>query len=240
MTKENILDRTMRLSRLALPILALLAACTDPSSKTTAQTREVSGAPLPAPTRLPPPDAATMRLSFSPIVKRAAPAVVNVHSERRVRQQVDPFWEFFGGGGVPRERVEGSLGSGAIVREDGIVVTNNHVIEGGDQLRVVLSDRREFPAKVLLADPRSDLAVLKIDTKGEKLPVLPIAALDDVVVGHHDPILAHDGARAERPLYAFAWDPAAAEELPERIDLLAHPALGVDVDHRRRRPLDDG
>ncbi|MEO6376501.1 MAG: Do family serine endopeptidase [Caulobacteraceae bacterium] len=173
----------MRLSRLALPILALLAACSDPSSKTTAQTRELSGAPLPAPTRMAPPDAAAMRLSFAPIVKRAAPAVVNVHSERRVRQQVDPFWEFFGGGGVPRERVEGSLGSGAIVREDGIVVTNNHVIEGGDQLRVVLSDRREFPAKVLLADPRSDLAVLKIDTKGEKLPVLPMADRDDAQVG---------------------------------------------------------
>jgi len=177
------MDALMRFSRFALPVLALLAACSDPATVTKAQTPSLSDAPLAQPIRRPPPNAAAISLSFSPIVKKSAPAVVNVHAERRVRQQVDPFWEFFGGGGVPRERVEGSLGSGAIVREDGVVVTNNHVIEGADQLRVVLNDRREFPARVLLADPRSDLAVLKIDPKGEKLPVLPIADRDDAEIG---------------------------------------------------------
>jgi Do/DeqQ family serine protease len=124
-----------------------------------------------------------MKMSFAPIVKRAAPAVVNVYSTRTVRTQVDPFWALFGGADVPRERVEGSLGSGVIVRADGVVVTNHHVIAGGQQLRVVLEDRREFPAHVLLDDPRSDLAVLKIDVGSERLPVLPIETRDDVQVG---------------------------------------------------------
>ncbi len=84
---------------------------------------------------------------------------------------------------MPQNRVEGSLGSGVIVRADGLIVTNNHVIEGGQQLNVVLADRREFPARVVLADPRSDLAVLQIAVKGERLPVLPIADREDVQVG---------------------------------------------------------
>ena len=172
----------MRFARLCLPLLALLAACSDPTSRTTAQT--VSSTPLAAPNREVPAGAAAMRLSFAPVVRRAAPAVVNVYSQRRVRQQVDPFWELFGGGaGVPRERVAQSLGSGVIVREDGLIVTNNHVIEGGEQIRVALADRREFPARVLLADPRADLAVLKIDAGTERLPILPLAAKDDAEVG---------------------------------------------------------
>jgi Do/DeqQ family serine protease len=85
------------------------------------------------------------------------------------------------GAGVPRERIEGSLGSGVIVRSDGVIVTNNHVIEGGQEITVSLSDRREFPARVLLADPRADLAVLKIDAKD--LPVLPIDRGEDLQVG---------------------------------------------------------
>ena len=172
----------MRLSRLCLPLLVVLAACTDPASKSTAQT--VPNTPLAAPTRQVPRDSAAMRLSFAPIVKRAAPAVVNVYSQRRVRQQVDPFWDFFGGGmSVPRERIAKSLGSGVIVRDDGLIVTNNHVIEGGEQIQVALSDRREFPARVLLADTRADLAILKIDVPNEKLPTLPLVQQDDAQVG---------------------------------------------------------
>ena len=102
--------------------------------------------------------------------------MVNISSKRLVRQQVDPFWQLFGMG-APRDRVEGSLGSGVIVRADGVIVTNNHVVEGGQEITVALADRREFPAKVLLADPRTDLAVLKIDLPaGEQLPTL---AIDD-------------------------------------------------------------
>jgi Do/DeqQ family serine protease len=175
----------MRLSRLALILLAVLAACSDPEAKSDARTSPLGApaAPLATPNRAPPPDFATMKMSFAPIVKRAAPAVVNVYSTRVVRQQIDPFWQLFGGMGMPQNRVEGSLGSGVIVRADGLIVTNNHVIEGGQQLNVVLADRREFPAKVVLADRRSDLAVLQIEAKGERLPVLPIADRDEVQVG---------------------------------------------------------
>jgi Do/DeqQ family serine protease len=172
----------MRLSRLCLPVLVLLAACSDPTSRTTAQTLEQS--PLVQPSRQVPRDAAAMRLSFAPIVRQAAPAVVNVYSQRRERQQVDPFWQMFGGGaGVPADRVAQSLGSGVIVRADGIIVTNNHVVEGGEEIRVALADRREFPARVLLADQRADIAILKIDVGTERLPVLPLAARDDAEVG---------------------------------------------------------
>ena len=124
-----------------------------------------------------------MKQSFAPIVKHAAPAVVNISSKRVVRQQVDPFWQMFGMG-APRNRVEGSLGSGVIVRSDGVIVTNNHVIAGGQDITVSLFDRREFTAKVMLADPRTDLAILKIDLPaGEKLPVMAIADRADVQVG---------------------------------------------------------
>ena len=175
----------MRPTRLAcLPLIALLAACSGPASRSDAQpAAPAPDAPLAAPNRAPPPDLATMKMSFAPLVKRAAPAVVNVYSTRTVRTQVDPFWSLFGGVSVPQNRVEGSLGSGVIVRADGVIVTNNHVVAGGQQLRVVLADRREFPARVLLADARSDIAVLKIDVGGERLPVLPIETRSDVQVG---------------------------------------------------------
>ncbi len=130
----------------------------------------------PEQTRAPPPDWTTMKMSFAPIVKRAAPAVVNVYSRRVVRQQVDPFWSLFSGGGLSRERVEQSLGSGSIVRPDGVILTNHHNIANATAVRVATADRREWPATVLLDDPRADLAVLKIDTKGERLPTI---AIDD-------------------------------------------------------------
>jgi Do/DeqQ family serine protease len=142
------------------------------------------------PANLPPPqmrevpaDAATMRLSFAPVVKRAAPAVVNVFSRRIVRTQVDPFWGMFMGGGIPQERVAQSLGSGSIVRPDGVIVTNHHVIEGAQEITVVTADRREWPATVLLDDQRADLAVLKIDAKGERLPAIAIDDATDIQVG---------------------------------------------------------
>jgi len=130
-----------------------------------------------------PSEAGAMRLSFAPLVRRTAPAVVNVYSRRLVRQQADPFWGFFMGGGIPRARVEQSLGSGSIVRADGVILTNHHNIEGATEIMVVTADRREWAAKVLLDDARADLAVLQIDTKGEKLPTIPLYAGDDVQVG---------------------------------------------------------
>ncbi|MGZ6014650.1 MAG: serine protease, partial [Phenylobacterium sp.] len=135
----------MHAYRVLIPTLALLAGglCLD-----AAHGAVPAAAPaLAEPTRVVPASAVGMKQSFAPIVKRTAPAVVNISSKRTIRQQVDPFWQRFGFG-APRERVEGSLGSGVIVRADGVIVTNNHVIEHGQEITVSLFDRREFPAKV--------------------------------------------------------------------------------------------
>jgi Do/DeqQ family serine protease len=120
-----------------------------------------------------------MQLSFAPVAARAGPAVVNVYAQRVTRSMSrDPF---FGRFSAPR--VEQSLGSGVIVREDGIIVTNNHVVEGAQSLKIVLSDRREFDAELLLADARVDLAVLRINTNGERMPTLAFANTSDAQVG---------------------------------------------------------
>ena len=161
----------MRQNRALLPVLFALSAGAAQAQPS-----------LVAPTRSPPPSAMAMKQSFAPVVKRAAPAVVNISSKRMVRQQADPFWQLFGMG-APQDRVEGSLGSGVIVRSDGVIITNNHVVADGQEITVALADRREFPAKVLLVDPRTDLAVLKIEVGAERLPVLPIDDTGDAQVG---------------------------------------------------------
>src|SRR5437763_1464589 len=147
----------MRPYRVVIPTLALMM-CVAGQSQAQPQLPE----PARAEGRIVPASAIGLKQSFAPIVRRAAPAVVNISSKRTVRVRVDPFFEMFGAG-VPRNRVEGSLGSGVIVRADGVIVTNNHVVEGGQEITVSLNDRREFPARVLLADARTDLAILKID-----------------------------------------------------------------------------
>lgn len=124
---------------------------------------------------------AEIELTFAPLVKDASPAVVNVYTRKRVQQS--PMEAFFRGRATPGERVQNSLGSGVIVGRDGVVVTNNHVIEGADEFRVVLNDRREYPAELVLADERTDLAVLKIETEGASLPTLGYADTRDVEVG---------------------------------------------------------
>jgi Do/DeqQ family serine protease len=135
---------------------------------------------------------AEIQMSFAPVVKETSPAVVNVYARRLVSQRdqgpfSDPFFrKFFGGDGVlgaPRERVQNSLGSGVIVDGKGLIVTNNHVILGGSDIRVVLADRREFEAKLLIADERTDLAVLKIEPGDEILPALNMGDSDDLEVG---------------------------------------------------------
>lgn len=133
-------------------------------------------------------------LSFAPLVKQAGPAVVNIFTRKSVRSRGpvsplfnDPFFRRFFGDALdraqPRERVENSLGSGVIVRPDGLIVTNFHVIEGADSITVVLSDRREFEAEILREDERTDLAILKIDTGSEALPYIELSDSDDLSVG---------------------------------------------------------
>ncbi len=135
-----------------------------------------------------------IELSFAPVVKKVAPAVVNIFSKRVIRQRSvspffnDPFFKrFFGKDfgmfGLPRERIQKSLGSGVIVSEDGLIVTNHHVIEGSTEIIVVLSDRREFAAELVLDDESTDLAVLRIDPNGRKLPYLTFRDSDEVEVG---------------------------------------------------------
>jgi len=116
-------------------------------------------------------------------VQKAAPAVVNVYSNRIVPQAVNPFFQQFFGEGPMRNRVEQSLGSGVIVRPEGVILTNHHVVDGGQEIRVALTDRREFQARILLSDPRTDLAVLKIDPGGQPLPFLQFGDSDRVQVG---------------------------------------------------------
>ncbi len=144
-------------------------------------------------TRQAPRSAEQVQLSFAPLVKRAAPAVVNIYARKVVRARAasplfdDPFFRrFFGDDpffGRPANRVQNSLGSGVIVGGDGLIVTNRHVIAGADEITVVLADRREFDAAILRTDERTDLSVLHIDTEGEVLPSLTLGDSDGLEVG---------------------------------------------------------
>lgn len=132
-------------------------------------------------------------LSFAPLVKKAAPAVVNIFTKKKVRQTTrpslfnDPFFEQFFGSGInpsrKKSKVQNSLGSGVIVNSNGTIVTNYHVIAGADEITVALNDRREFEAKVLLEDEGTDLAILKIEPDGEKLAFLEFDNSDQLEVG---------------------------------------------------------
>ncbi|MDP4593495.1 MAG: S1C family serine protease, partial [Beijerinckiaceae bacterium] len=123
-------------------------------------------------------------LSFSPVVKKVLPSVVNVYAQRVERQQGNPlfddpfFRQFFG----QRQQSARSLGSGVIVDPSGLIVTNNHVIDGMTEVRVALSDRRELEAEVVLRDKRTDLAVLRIKT-GKNFPAIPFGNSDTLEVG---------------------------------------------------------
>jgi Do/DeqQ family serine protease len=134
-----------------------------------------------------------IKLSFAPIVRKTGPAVVNIFARRKVVEQRqgwmfnDPFFRRFFGDQVPfggnRSRVENSLGSGVIVGADGIIVTNNHVIKDANDIKVVLSDRREFDATLLLKDKRTDIAVLRVDLNGEELPTVAFSDSNNLEVG---------------------------------------------------------
>ena len=132
--------------------------------------------------------------SYSGAVKSASPAVVNINTAKLVAQQRpklfdDPlFKRFFGdqGQGIPRKRLETSLGSGVIISEQGYVLTNNHVIEGADEIQVSLKDGRNVAAKIVGTDPESDLAVLKIDINN--VPAIKLGHSETIEIG--DVVLA--------------------------------------------------
>jgi Do/DeqQ family serine protease len=142
-----------------------------------AQERRVPGSP------------AEMMASFSPVVQRVAPMVVNVYAAKVVANRNpfadDPFFRRFFDlpGQMPREQVQRSLGSGVIVDASGLVVTNNHVIEGADEVKVALADKREFEAEMVLKDARSDLAVLRLKNGREQFPAIELSNSDDLQVG---------------------------------------------------------
>ncbi len=150
-------------------------------------------APARAQDRVVPNSANQLRLSYAPIVQRVQPAVVNVYAAKVIQNRNplldDPiFRRFFGVPGQQPEQMQRSLGSGVMVDPSGLVVTNNHVIEGADQVKVSLADKREFEAEIVLKDSRSDLAVLRIKDSKERFPTLEFANSDELLVG--DVVLA--------------------------------------------------
>ncbi|NBB92627.1 MAG: Do family serine endopeptidase [Gammaproteobacteria bacterium] len=158
-----------RLKPFALATLLLLVA----QSLNAALPAAVDGQPVP---------------SLAPILEEVMPAVVNVHTRTRVQVRTSPFFDdpffrrFFDFPSVPRERVQQSLGSGVIVdAENGYVLTNNHVIDGADDIAVRLSDGREHPAEFVGSDRDTDLAVIRIDA--ENLAELPLDESERLRVG---------------------------------------------------------
>jgi Do/DeqQ family serine protease len=167
------------MARLPLFLMLIVAATGLAERSANAQQRQV------------PSSAAQLQLSFAPIVQHVAPAVVNVYAQHVVANNnpflADPFFrQFFGG--MPRQQVERSLGSGVIVDSSGLVVTNYHVIADASEVKVALADKRELDADIVLKDERGDLAVLRIKGTSEKFPTLEFANSDELQVG--DVVLA--------------------------------------------------
>lgn len=140
-------------------------------------TVRVDASPLEAGTEL-----ARLR-SYADVIEPAQKAVVSVYSTRIVRERmaINPLFRQYFGDLPERESRQEGLGSGVIVSPDGFILTNNHVIEGADELKVTLADDRDFSARVVGTDPKTDVAVLKIEAEG--LPVLTLADSDRVRVG---------------------------------------------------------
>ena len=133
---------------------------------------------------------ASLALSYAPIVREVAPAIVNIYTTGAVQKPTMRDWMRYqyGLGPAPQPRQASSLGSGVIVAADGLIITNNHVVAGAAQILVALADRREYPARVVFADEKTDLAALRIDSRGAALPVARLGDSDRAAVG--DVVLA--------------------------------------------------
>ncbi len=164
----------MTFGRALIPAIALVLALAAPAA---------------AEPKLVPQSNTEMTLSFAPVVKKAAPAVVNVYASRTEKVQRNPlfddpvFQQFFGAQpSSPRSQTMRSLGSGVIVDPSGLVVTNYHVIDQMTDVKVALSDQSEYPAQIVLRDQRNDLAVLRIKGDGP-FPTMEMGNSDQVEVG---------------------------------------------------------
>ncbi len=166
----------MKCLRLFL-LFALAFAC-----KPFAESRAVEQGPRQQPPTIPPSVSAARRSPVAVVAHNVLPSVVNIQTEATIRRrQVDPFFDPFGifGGGTPR--VSQSLGSGFVWSADGIIVTNNHVVEGASRISVNFNDGTQLPATLLGVDPDSDLAVLRVDSKS--LTAAPIGTSADLMIG---------------------------------------------------------
>ena len=163
-------------------------------AKTLVSANAGASASAPASLKLADSNEGPSKSSFAPIVKAVLPTVVNISSSKVVRTpnqlsgpMMDPFFQqFFGdgpNGNIPRERRERSLGSGVIISPEGYILTNNHVVDGATDIRVTLSDKREFKATIVGTDPKTDVAVLKVDSAS--LPAVTIGDSSKVQVGDY-------------------------------------------------------
>lgn len=161
---------------LALGVGAFVANGQSPGAEQQAVVAEALPGP---PVRQVPQSRGEIALSFAPVARAAQPSVVNIYTARVTREVQDPFFRMF----RSQPRVAHSLGSGVIVDASGLIVTNHHVVRGADQIVVALADRREFPAELAFADPKLDLALLRIDPGGAPLPVARLGDSDRAEIG---------------------------------------------------------
>ena len=176
----------------SLAVLGLAVGGTLAFSPWNAPSVAQVAAPAPvAETRVVPESDTQVKLSFAPVVKAVAPSVVNVYATRIEQQQASPFANdpffsrFFGGDQFrSRPRQSQSLGSGVIVDAGGVILTNRHVIEGATDVRIALSDGREFAVDIVIEDAQTDLAVLRVREPGDTtFPAIHFADSDALLVG---------------------------------------------------------
>ncbi|HEY2026020.1 MAG TPA: trypsin-like peptidase domain-containing protein [Gemmatimonadaceae bacterium] len=157
-----------------LACAAALVACSGGARDSSAQVARADDTPRPAAV------AASRRTAITDAVARVAPAVVTVQTEVEQRVQADPF-AFFFGGGRSGTQTQAGLGTGFMIRPDGVIVTNAHVVAGATRVSVMLRDGTTYPAKIIGTDETNDLAVLKVDAKN--LPIAPLGDSDNLLVG---------------------------------------------------------
>jgi serine protease Do len=184
-------------SRKLLAFALAVALCGGAAGFAVARTTPGAGGHLHATLKIADPSEGASKIGFAPIVKQVLPDVVNISSSKKVRTQnhagedprMDPlFRQFFGHGfgngpEVPKDQREHSLGSGVIVSQEGYVLTNNHVVEGATDIKVTLSDKRELKAEIVGTDPKTDVAVLKL--QGSNFPAITLGDSSKVQVGDY-------------------------------------------------------